>query len=423
MLIRPLPVVAAMGGLAALFVWTVGAAEPDAPLPVAPPIVVTRAFEKTTDHVRRNEIPSQLFARYGIEGRELYQLLEVAKDGGLDARRIRPELAFTFRRAVGDPVAEEVRVRLRDDATLSLRRDTLGVWHSESEPIAWIVSLERVDGIIESSLNASIHDAIPDETLSFGQRDRLIWNVAEAVYGWVIDFTRDIRPGDRFQILYERLESAAGDVRYGRVAAARVETQGRRNTAYVMTDRHGNNVYYDVEGRSLHRAFLKYPVQFRRISSVFNRRRFHPVLKRYRAHLGYDFAADIGTPIRATGDGSVIRAGRNGSYGIMVGIRHPKGMETRYAHMSRVAPGIRAGVRVTQGQTIGYVGMSGLANGPHVHYEFLKSGRHINYRNVDLGDGEPIAPGLRAQFDSVRVAYDQIFDIRPTHIPLMIGGE
>jgi murein DD-endopeptidase MepM/ murein hydrolase activator NlpD len=156
-----------------------------------------------------------------------------------------------------------------------------------------------------------------------------------------------------------------------------------------------------------------YPVQFRRISSNFSRSRLHPVLGVSRPHLGTDFAADVGTPIEATGDGTVIRAGRWGGLGIMVGLRHAKGIETRYGHMSRIAAGIRPGVRVRQGDVIGYVGMTGLTNGPHVHYEFLKNGRHLNPRRVDLGDGEPVPAAQRPAFDSARVAFDRLLGRPP----------
>jgi murein DD-endopeptidase MepM/ murein hydrolase activator NlpD len=156
-----------------------------------------------------------------------------------------------------------------------------------------------------------------------------------------------------------------------------------------------------------------YPVRFRRISSGFSQGRFHPVLKTTRAHLGTDYAAAPGTPIYSTADGTVIRAGRWGGYGIMVAIRHPRGIETRYAHMQGLAKGIRAGIRVRQDELIGFVGMTGLADGPHVHYEFLKNGRHLNPRRADLGDGEPVPGTRRAEFDAVRAAYDRLLGRRP----------
>jgi len=418
------PHVIAIGGLlSSVLFWTAGDASPDRRLPIAEPIVVSEAYEVVSDHLRRNETMTHLLARHDVTGREAFQLIQVARAVGLDPRRVRPDLEFEFKRKLGSKHPISIRSRIASDAFMHLTRDTTDTWVGNLAPVEWTVSVHRVEGVIHASLNQSIHGAVPDSVLPFGERDRLVWNAAEAVYGWVLDFTRDIRPGDEFQIAFERLTSSAGDVRFGRVLAAKLVVQGRRYSAYVMENTSGRTVYYDAEGRSLHRAFLKYPVQFRRISSGFNRRRFHPVLKTYRAHLGYDFAAGQGTPIRTTGDGVVRTAGRNGGYGLMVGIRHPKGIETRYAHMSRIARGIRTGTRVTQGQTIGYVGMTGLANGPHVHYEFLKNGRHLNYRNVDLGDGEPLPTELRGEFRAVRLRYDEVLNRRPVRIPLLLGGE
>jgi murein DD-endopeptidase MepM/ murein hydrolase activator NlpD len=414
---------AIVGLLSSVLLWTAGDASPDRRLPVAEPIVVSEAYEVVVDHLRRNETMTHLLERHDVTGREAFQLLQVAREVGLDPRRVRPELEFEFKRKLGTTHLLSIRSRIESDAFMHLTRDTTGTWVSNLALVDWTVSVHRVEGVIRASLNQSIHEVVPDSVLPFGERDRLVWNAAEAVYGWVLDFTRDIRPGDEFQIAFERLTSTAGDVRYGRVLAAKLVVQGRPYSAYAMENTSGRMVYYDADGRSLHRAFLKYPVQFRRISSGFNRRRFHPVLKRYRAHLGYDFAADRGTPIRATGNGVVRTAGRNGGYGLMVGIRHPKSIETRYAHMSRIARGIRPGTRVTQGQTIGYVGMTGLANGPHVHYEFLKNGRHVNYRNVDLGDGEPLPTELSGEFRAVRLRYDEVLNRLPVRIPLLLGGE
>ena len=423
MSVRASHVIAIVGLLSSVLFWTAGDASPDRRLPIAEPIIVSEAYEVVSDHLRRNETMTHLLERHDVTGREAFQLIQVAREVGLDPRRVRPDLEFEFKRKLGTTHPISIRSRIASDAFMHLTRDTTGAWVSDLAPVEWTVSVHRVEGVIHASLNQSIHEAVPDSILPFGERDRLVWNAAEAVYGWVLDFTRDIRPGDEFQIAFERLTSTAGDVRYGRVLAAKLVVHGRPYSAYVMENTSGRTVYYDADGRSLHRAFLKYPVQFRRISSGFNRRRFHPVLKTYRAHLGYDFAADRGTPIRATGDGVVRAAGRNGGLGLMVGIRHPKGIETRYAHMSRIARGIRSGTRVTQGQTIGYVGMTGLANGPHVHYEFLKNGRHLNYRNVNLGDGEPLPTELSGEFRAVRLRYDEVLNRQPVRIPLLLGGE
>ena len=230
------------------------------------------------------------------------------------------------------------------------------------------------------------------------------------MYGWVIDFTRDIYPGDHVELLFERLTSPMGDVRFGRVTAARIATRGRINTAYVFPETDGRNGYYDAEGKSLLRDFKLSPVPYR-ITSRFSRRRYHPVLKRYRPHLGIDFGAPHGAEVRATGDGVITRAGRWGGYGLMVEIRHPKDIQTRYAHLSSLARGVGIGSTVRQGDPVGFVGSTGLATGPHVHYEFIKNGQHMDPRTaVRYGDGTPVSSSRRAEFDSTRTYYDQLLD-------------
>ena len=398
----------------ALVVLTSASARRAQGIPVAEPIVVSRAYAERSDRLRRNETLSHMLARHKVEGAELRQLLRAARPHGLNPRYVTPSQVFDFRYVIGSDVPDRVRTRISDDAFLQMQRDSAGEWEVFIDSIQWAVVQEYVSGTINSSLNDAVHSAIADSVLPFGHRDRLIWNVAEDVYGWVIDFTRDNRPGDRFDILYERLVSSAGDVRYGRLLAASVETGGKPNTAYVMSDAQNRNVYYDGDGRSMRRAFLRYPVQFRRISGGYGSR-YHPILRQYRRHLGTDYAARSGTPIFAAADGKVARAGRWGGYGLVVTIRHPKDIETRYAHMSRFARGIKPGVLVKQGQTIGFVGMTGLTTGPHVHYEFLKNGRQVDFRTVDMGDGDPVPDPLRGEFEAARAAFNRIlFDSAAT---------
>jgi len=374
-------------------------------LPVAAPIVVTRSFHEVADTVRRNETLSELFARHDIVGQDMLDLLGALD--GLNPRRVRPGKVFEFTTAVGDALPERVRVRRDEDAFLRAERDSTG-WTGFTDPIAWTVHTARIAGSVQSSLYETVDELVPDSVLDRQNRQALVWALAEDIFGWVIDFTRDVRPGDEFTVVYEFLTSSIGERRFGRVLAADIHTAGVENTGYVLTDNEGRNAYYDERGVSLRRAFLMYPVRFRRISSNFSLSRLHPVLGGRRPHLGTDYAAAMGTPIEATANGTVIRAGRWGGYGIMVALRHAKGIETRYAHMSRLAAGIRRGVRVRQGEVIGYVGMTGLANGPHVHYEFLKNGRHVNPRRVDLGDGTPVPASRREEFERERAKYDRM---------------
>ncbi|HEX9730232.1 MAG TPA: peptidoglycan DD-metalloendopeptidase family protein [Gemmatimonadales bacterium] len=402
--------IGAMAVMAAV-AWMGGKAWSSGRLPVATPIVVSRAFTETADTVRRNETLSDLFARHRIAGAPFLDLL--ARLDGLDPRRVRAGTVFELRYAVGDSVPERIRTRVSDTAFLVVDRTADGSWRSRSDDVAWTVHTERVAGTIRASLDQAVHDAIPDSIMPRAERSSLVYDLADGIFAWQIDFFRDFYPGDAFVFVYERLTSSVGDVRYGRVLAASMETRGRDNRAYVLSDDHGRNAYYDERAQSLRRAFKMYPVAYSRVSSNFSLSRMHPVLRTQRAHLGTDYAANVGTRVEVTGAGTVTRAGRWGSYGNVVTVRHPNGIETRYAHLSGVARGIRTGVRVEQGQTIGYVGSTGLANGPHVHYEFVKNGRHLNPRRVDLGNGTPVPAPRRTGFDSLRVTYDRLLGRGP----------
>lgn len=373
--------------------------------PVAKALTVTSPHAERVDTLHRRETLSHVFARRGIAGAELQAALHVAH--GLDPRRIRAGQVFEFRYASATPIPDRVRARLSDDRILWLRRGASGTWRADWETITWSPAAIRVRGAIASSLYEALRAAVADTIMPPAETDRLTYDLADNVFAWEIDFQTDVISGDTFQLLFERLVSSEGDVRYGRLVAAALGTRGTARTAYVMSDAEGRNAYYDAAGWSLRRAFKRAPVPYR-ITSRFSHSRMHPVLRQYRAHLGTDYRAPIGTRVEATGDGAVTRAGRWGGYGIMVSIRHPKAIETRYAHLSRVASGIRPGVRVRQGQIIGYAGLTGLATAPHVHYEFLQNGRQKNPRSVDVGNGDPVPAARRAEFDALRYRYDRL---------------
>jgi len=392
-------VVATVGLLAGAAAWS------RTSLPVAEALTVRAAHRERVDTLHRDETLSHLFGRHGITGGDLQAALHAVS--GLDPRRVRAGQVFHFRYASTGPVPQRVRAAFGSDRILWLWRDSAAAWRGEWETVAWSPQAIRAEGTVQSSLYESLHAAIPDSMLPAGETDRLIYALADDVFAWEIDFATDLYPGDRYQILFERLISSEGQVRYGRLVAATLYTRGVARTAYVLSDAAGRNAYYDAEGRSLRRAFKRAPVPYR-VTSRFSSSRYHPVLKQYRAHLGTDYRAPMGTPVEATGDGIVTRAGRWGGYGLMVSIRHPNGIETRYAHLSRLASGARAGLRVTQGWIVGFSGTSGLATGPHVHYEFLKNGHQRNPRSVDVGNGEPVPTARRAAFEALRYRYDRL---------------
>jgi len=384
--------------------WTASTALAAKRIPVAAPIVVSAAYVELADTVRRNETLSHLFARHNISGQQLIDLLGAAD--GLNPRRVRPGQEFNFRYLPNEPTPNRVTVRLGDDQILTLDRDTANAWTGRSEEIAWEVHLEHVQGVVESSLWLALNQIIPDSVLDSGNRMYMVSDLADGVFGFVIDFNRESRPGDHFNVLYERLTSALGDVRFGRILAAKIEVNGRERSAYVLTDDRGRNIYYDEQKRSMKRAFKLSPVDITRITSRFSRSRLHPVLRVRRPHPGVDYAAAPGSRIMATGSGTVTRMRWWGGYGNMVSVRHPRGFETRYAHMSRFAPGLYVGKPVDQGELIGYSGSTGLANGPHVHYELIRNGQQVDPLRLQQDSGEPLHASRHAEFEAIMAQYD-----------------
>lgn len=224
------------------------------------------------------------------------------------------------------------------------------------------------------------------------------------IFGGDLDFHRDLRKGDRFSVIYEQANHQGRPLRTQRVLAAEFINDGRAYRAFWYQGRDGTAGYYSADGSSVKKAFLRSPLEFSRISSGFSRSRFHPILRELRAHRGIDYAAPIGTRVRATGDGVVEFAGTQGGYGKVVMIRHGGDKTTVYGHLSGFAPALRKGVRVQQGEIIAYVGATGLASGPHLHYEFRIAGVHRNPLTVVLPPAAPLAesqmPAFRAHADA-----------------------
>ena len=244
---------------------------------------------------------------------------------------------------------------------------------------------------------------ITDSLFMAGQREQIpavtIMDMAN-IFGGVIDFILDPRTGDDFSILYDEKYLDGEFIGHGDILATQYTNQGKTFTAVRYIDEEGEVGYYNADGESMRKAFLRSPLDVFRISSNFNPNRRHPILNTIRAHKGTDYAAPTGTPIRATSDGQVTRASRYGSFGNLVIVKHAGGFETKYAHLSRYANGIKKGKRVRQGDIIGYVGSTGGATGPHLHYEFLMGGVHQNPRTIidKLPKAESIEPAEMDRF-------------------------
>jgi murein DD-endopeptidase MepM/ murein hydrolase activator NlpD len=385
----------AAGGLA----WATRDAWPWRRPLTAAPIVVDAAYVDVTERLGRRETLAEVLAKGGVRGRDYAAFLAAAKS--LPVRRLRPGIEFQLRRLKTDSVAGRVTVRLSHDRRVTVARGDAG-WFETVETIPWTITRLRVTGVIESSLYEALDRAVADTFLPPAERRQLAWAIAD-VYDWEVDFTRDVRPGDRFTVLLERLESPEGERRFGRILAARVDVARTPQYAFYFEDTGGGVTgFYDERGRSLRRAFLRAPLQFRRVSSRFGSR-YHPILHLWRAHEGVDFSAPYGTPVRATADGIVTRVGReDGGYGNVIDLRHPNGIRTRYGHLSAFARGLHTGERVAQGETIGYVGSTGLSTGPHLHYEFLVNGRPTNPQRKDMGPGTPVPKSLAAAYNAAR---------------------
>lgn len=246
-------------------------------------------------------------------------------------------------------------------------------------------------GTIEGSLFGATDAAnVPDSIAS---------QMAE-IFSSDIDFHRDLRKGDHFSVIYESYSYQGSTIKTGRLLAAEFINNGQSYRALYFRDPKGRDGYYTPSGQNLRRAFLKSPMPFTRISSGFSGARFHPVLKEWRAHRGIDYAAPTGTPIRAVADAVVSTAGRQGGYGNLVILKHQGIYSTAYGHLSRFAPGIKRGARVSQGQVIGYVGSTGLATGPHLHYEFRVNGEQKNPLALKLPNAFPLAAQYRSLYAS-----------------------
>jgi murein DD-endopeptidase MepM/ murein hydrolase activator NlpD len=396
---RVLGAVLAVGVLAAAVLVTPRFSGRRQATPVTRPVVAPVAVDlsaETVDTLHRGETISDVFARHGVVDLDLSRLDPAL---ALDPRRLRAGLVLSFRQGPADSLPDHITVRSAPEQRVSFHR-VADHWDTAVEPIQWRPEQVRIEGAIDNSLYEALDAHVGDDQLGPSDRQRLAWDLAD-VYAWQVDFTRDIQPGDRFQVVFERLISEDGEVRFGRVLASDLTMSGKSLTAFRY-EGEGHPAFYDAEGNSLRRAFLRAPVQFRRISSTFARSRFHPVLGLSRRHEGTDYAAAPGTPVMAAGDGVVVRAGRAGGYGNLIEIRHRNGITTRYGHLRGFARGVRSGARVQQGQTIGYVGSTGLATGPHLHYEFRVNGVAKDSRRVELGNGAPISPRQRSAFEQER---------------------
>ena len=309
----------------------------------------------------------------------------------IDPRRVREGTTVRVRSERGGlEGVKSVEVTLNADEMVQLLPSTES-WNSRLISTPTTVDTIWASGNIESSLwNSLIRNQDLAQVVQV-DREKLVLELND-VFKWQVDFVRQIQAGDSYRFAFEREIRSSGTMRTGHVLAAELINQNRSYTAvWFDPNGDGEGTYYDLDGKSVKGAFLLSPIELRhRISSRFTTSRFHPILKTWRAHRGVDYAAPTGTPVQATGNGVIVHRARESTYGNRIDIQHPNGWATRYAHMNAFARGFSVGSRIKQGDIIGYVGMTGLATGPHLHYEMLLHGRHEDPLGIDLPSGDPV---------------------------------
>jgi murein DD-endopeptidase MepM/ murein hydrolase activator NlpD len=335
--------------------------------------------------VRRGQTLDSIFRSQKIPVTLLHQIMALNADTK-SLKKIRPGDVFEFRYEE-DGEFQAMRYALDEARYLIVRREGVVV-SAEIEQREIFSEVAEAEGVIQSSLFVAGKRA--------GLSDAMVMKLAN-IFGWDIDFILDIRKGDRFMLVYEKLYREGEFLRDGEILAATFINQGERFQAVHFEDGEVSG-YFAPDGRNMRKAFLRAPLNFSYISSGFNPRRMHPVLKRVRPHNGIDYYAPRGTPVYAAGEGTVIRSAYSRANGHHVFVKHANSIETKYLHFTSRA--VKKGQKVRQGQTIGYVGSTGLATGPHLHYEFLVNGVHRNPRTVPLPKVEPLKGRQLAAFQA-----------------------
>jgi len=278
------------------------------------------------------------------------------------------------------------------------------IWEKDGRTILF-QRVQRPYDIDIQTASAVIETSLFEDGRKAGIQPALLSQLAD-IFSWDLDFENGFSSGDTVKILYEKRTRKVKDAKsYLRILAAELMNAGQKHTAIYFEKQRGTGGYYDLDGRSLARSFLRFPLEFASITSQFAESRFHPILKARVPHTGIDFAAPRGTPVRAVSDGVIAQAGWNGPYGKTIDLQHDSRFMSRYAHLHNFAEGITHGVEVKKGQIIGYVGSTGRSTGPHLHFELYKDQQYINPLSIDFPAEDTLEPALLRIFDSQKLIY------------------
>ena len=342
--------------------------------------------------VKKKDTLSQIFNRVGLSSKEAYRLVKLK--GTKPLTRIRPGQVFEVAKRLdekGDEKLQSLRLKVN-------RFDTLVIEYDESEENGFTLNTEtREPEVRFTTSSATISGSLLGAAKRAGIPYDTVYEMA-TIFGWQVDFSKDIQKGDQFTVVHEELYLDDVKVGDGAVLAAELRTGKKSLQAVRHVYEDGHVSYYAPNGDGIQGSFLRSPIKFAKVSSKFSKKRFHPIKKKWRAHKGVDYSAPMKTPIRATGDGMVKFAGRKKGYGKTIILRHGGKYETVYTHMNHFKQGLKNGSRVKQGEVIGYVGMTGWTTGPHLHYEFRVHGKHMNPLTVELPKSAPIEERYASAF-------------------------
>lgn len=352
-----------------------------------------KEYREITGNIEKGETLFDIFKKYKLDIVELFKL----KEASADVHKLRDLYpGRPYKITIDDNTKiNEFTYWIDDDNILNITRTESG-FCAEKKTIEYEKRIQHIGGVIKDNLILSVGEGRENLMLALQLSD---------IFAWDIDFTTDIRNGDVFKIVVEGRYLNGEFKKYGDILSAEFINNGETFYAYRF-EHNGEIDYFDIDGKSLRRSFLKAPLSFRRVSSGFSKKRFHPVLKIYRPHLGVDYAASAGTPVSAVGDGTVVFAGYKGQNGKITIIRHPNGYTTYYGHLSKIGKGIKKGIKIKQGQIIGYVGTTGLATGPHLDYRVKVNNKFVNPLALKLPRGNSIPKKLMAEFTNFKDEMD-----------------
>ncbi len=339
--------------------------------------------------INKGETLFDIFKKYQLDIGELFKLREASADVHR-LRKLYPGRPYKISVDMNNNVDSFI-YWIDDDYMLNIKRTESG-FSAEKVAVGYEKKIQHLGGAIKNNLIASVGEGRENLMLALQLSD---------IFAWDIDFTTDLRDGDIFKIVVEGFYLNGELKKYGEILSAEFTNNGNIYSAYQF-EQDGKTNYYDADGKSLKKTFLKAPLSFRRISSGFSRKRYHPILRIYRPHHGLDYSAPTGTPVSAIGDGTVTFAGYKGQYGKLIILSHRNGWKSYYGHLSKISKGIKKGRKVEQGQIIGCVGTTGLTTGPHLHYEMRIGNKPVNPLTIKLPKGDPLTQKAMADFKNFK---------------------